>query len=295
MHTCQNKSSKRTMLVNTLIINSSTSPNVSFQSYLFSKNVQVELSSNDDDSDDNLTPHSSLTNIENDITTWHDQLAKSLISMHTDMHVIITQFDELLDKNLENDIQHKRIKYELMRIAVLLNPSELPTYYDHESTSPYADMKQINEKFIENNFYKHEKLRSRIFQIIMKLKRGMEKLRFILFSSSYQNQSLEYIHKYRKRISSSLSDIREYLIESDRLKQNFSKENHDEDELTKHRKTVNLAILQMIIRNPLIEKRLEDYKHKLKSSKSEESYVFISSPVVSMQSKLYDRLSSTEQ
>ncbi|CAF0730864.1 unnamed protein product [Adineta ricciae] len=282
------------MLVNSLIINSPTSPSTSLKSYLPTHNSPLKQNSTDDSDDDRaLGLHSD--EIETNMNVWHDRLAKSLISLHNDTHVIISRFDELSAKNFGSQSERQQIQYELMRIALLLNPSELRTFQEHESISSYADLTQIDEQYSDSKDTRQQKLRLRVEQIVTKLKCGMDKLRVVLFNPFFQNQSLRYAHKYRKRMASCLLDIRECLIAYNRIDQNSDREKHDENELAKHKKTVNLAIEQTVIRNSLIEQRLTAYKHKLHSSKSVTSDEFISSPVTSMQSKLYERLSSNEQ
>ncbi|CAF1590374.1 unnamed protein product [Adineta ricciae] len=283
------------MLANALILNSPAPPSTSLKSYLPVHSSPVPQNSTDDDSDDDRAPGLHSDEIEVNMNAWHDRLAKSLISLHNDTHVIISRFDELSAKNFGSQSERQQIQYELMRIALLLNPSELRTFEDYESISSYADLTQIDEQYSESKDARQQKLRRRVEQILAKLKCGMDKLRMVLFNPFFHNQSLRYAHKYRKRMSNCLLDIRECLIAYNRIDQNSDGEKHEESELTKHKKTVNLAIEQTIIRNPLIEQRLIAYKHKLHSSKSVTSDEFISSPVMSMQSKLYERLSSSEQ
>ena len=216
---------------------------------------KLELSSADEEnSDDDLH---SISN-ENDSITWHYQLAKSLITMYDNMHEIITGFDELL-QNTEMDLQQIKIKVEMMRMALILNPSDLSKWNINELNSPCTDLKRLDDyesSLIEQKCYQHEKLRGRINRIIMKLKRGMEKLDFILFNSSYDDKSTYFINNYRKRIETSLAEIRTQMIEYNQINQSF-----ENDELTKHQKIIS----EMTIKNPLIEERIEDYRMKLKS------------------------------
>jgi hypothetical protein len=256
------------MIINALIINTPTSPNISLESYLPPSISQLESSSTDNESDHDEQPSSNLNNTENDILTWHDQLAKSLISLHYDMHLIITGFDEISQNTTEN-VQDKKTRLELMRIALMLNPSDLPTYNNEESTSPYSDLIESDDRgnpFIQKQSYEHETLRSKIQRLVSQLKRGMEKLRLVLFSSSHKNKSsYYYASKYRKRIQRSLSEIREQMIEYNRINKIFEEEKQD-DELTKHQKTINHIMTTIVTSNPLIEQRIDDYRAKLKGN-----------------------------
>ncbi|CAF3842519.1 unnamed protein product [Adineta steineri] len=167
-----------------------------------------------------------------------------------------------------------------MRIALMLNPTELATYNVNESIVPYIDLKQqLDNLFIENKTYKHDQLRLKINDILLKLKHKMDKLRSILFNSSDQDKSLYYIRKYRKKTASSLIDIREHMIEYNRINQILEQD----DEVTKHQKTINQVITEMFKKNVLIDQRIADYKILIKEYK--EKYEFLSSPVISYSSE----------
>ncbi|CAF0871661.1 unnamed protein product [Adineta steineri] len=253
----------------------------SLKSQLASELTQIESSSTDDDDDDDnveLTPN--LNNTKHDITSWHHQIAKRLISINDDLHVIITKFDENTHDEIENNIRYKIIKFELMRIALMLNPTELATYNVNESIVPYIDLKQqLGNLFIENKTYEHDQLRLKINDILLKLKHKMDKLRSILFNSSDQDKSLYYIRKYRKKTASSLIDIREHMIEYNRINQILEQD----DEVTKHQKTINQVITEMFKKNALIDQRIADYKILIKEYK--DKYEFLSSPVISYSSE----------
>ena len=260
------------MLVNALIINTPTPSSTSFKSYLPTHSSPLEQNSTDDHSDDDRAPGLHSSEIETDMNMWHDRLAKSLISLHNDIHVIISRFDELSAKNFASQSERQQIQYELMRIALLLNPPELRTFEDHESLNSYADLTQIDEQYSESKNIRQQKLRRRVEQILAKLKCGMDKLRMVLFNPFFKNQSLQYAHKYRKQMANCLVNIRECLIAYNRIDQNSDGEKHDENELAKHKTTVNLAIEQIVIWNPLIEQRLAAYKYKLYSSVCKKAY-----------------------
>ncbi|CAF0813921.1 unnamed protein product [Adineta steineri] len=251
----------------------------SSKSQLSSELTQIESSSTDDD-DDNVELTPNLNNTKHDITSWHHQIAKRLISINDDLHVIITKFDENTHDEIENNMRYKIIKFELMRIALMLNPTELATYNVNESIVPYIDLKQqLDNLFIENKTYEHDQLRLKINDILLKLKHKMDKLRLILFNSSDQDKSLYYIRKYRKKTASSLIDIREHMIEYNRINQILEQD----DEVTKHQKTINQVITEMFKKNVLIDQRIADYKILIKEYK--EKYEFLSSPVISYSSE----------
>jgi hypothetical protein len=264
------------MIISALIINSPTSPNVSIQSHLPPKMPQLEYCSSDDDSDnENPCTHQinpDLKHPENDITIWHYNLAKSLISLHDNLHTIITNFDKIspssFSRNTKIHREHEKIKLEMMRMVLMLHPLELPTYNNNERLSPYTDLRKLENIInppIEDEPYEHEKLRSKIQRIISRLKRGMEKLRFILFSSSYRDKSSAYIQDYREQIENSLFEIRIHMMEYNRINNNLQKEKHDDDEITKHQKMIQQILAEMKAIDPCIHQRVGDCKLKLKS------------------------------
>jgi hypothetical protein len=220
--------------------------------------AQLEYSSADDyDSNDECqsTAH------EHDSTTWHYQLARSLVAMYDDMHAIITGFDQL-SQSREANHQQLKIKLEMMKMALILNPSDLSTWNMNELNSPYTDLRRLDDlenPLIGQTSYQHEKLRFRINRIVTKLTRGMEKLRLILSSSSDQDKSPYYFNNYRKRIEISLEEIRSQMIEYNQINKIL-----EDDELKKHQKIISEIIKEMRSENPLIDERIEDYRMILK-------------------------------
>jgi ElaB/YqjD/DUF883 family membrane-anchored ribosome-binding protein len=150
----------------------------------------------------------------------------------------------------------------------MLNPSDLLTYNNEESTSPYSDLMESDDRgnpFIQKQSYRHETLRSKIQRLVSQLKRCMEKLRLVLFGSSHKNKSSYYASKYRKRIQRSLSEIREQMIEYNRINKILEREKQD-DELIKHQKTINHIMTTIVTSNPLIKQRIDDYRAKLRGN-----------------------------
>lgn len=186
---------------------------------------------------------------------WHEHVAMALINLSEKVHSLLHRYERLIPtmKMIKTVEQNETIPMELMKIAVIINPIHLFTHLANEWMPPYTEIKYLHPTS-KSQVQDRRKSCLRIELLLTHLKRGIDHLPFILFSTAPVNNASAVLKRYRSFVTRSLVEIRTQLINGD--------EKASDEDLAEY--FLGLGRLLTEVRKiHHINKQSEDYRLKL--------------------------------